>query len=318
MDRYEISPLQPGPDRPLSVIRYGHRGRPVVVFPTSGGRAADHADRGMVDALSFLIDAGRIKLYRLDSLDHLSWSNKAVDHETRARHHDDYERWVTEEVVRSSGRTRPVLVTCSPPAAASAASTRSTPRAAPARPVPVAIANSGAFDPSWWNTWGMPAYRPMSTTPCGTSPISAASTSTGSVAGSTWSSPWARALRERDRLPPDDTGAGESPAGQGDSLRARRGGVTTQVTTGRGGSARSSTTCLPVLLTRSPKRTGHPLPEDAGHAVPSHPPIVIHTPWRTPVATPRTHLIGLLLGARRTGRGPRDRPRHGRPDPPTR
>ena len=39
----------------------------------------------MVDALSFLIDAGRIKLYCLDSLDHLSWSNKAVDHETRAR-----------------------------------------------------------------------------------------------------------------------------------------------------------------------------------------------------------------------------------------
>ena len=63
MDRYEISLFSPGLDRPLSVIRYGHWGRPVVVFPTSGGRAADYADRGMVDALSFLIDAGRIKLY---------------------------------------------------------------------------------------------------------------------------------------------------------------------------------------------------------------------------------------------------------------
>lgn len=154
MDRYEISLFSPGLDRPLSVIRYGHWGRPVVVFPTSGGRAADYADRGMVDALSFLIDAGRIKLYCLDSLDHLSWSNKAVDHETRARHHDDYERWVTEEVVRfirgdSPGSGDLLATGCSLGGFHAV-------HFALRRPdlFPVAIASSGAFDPSWWNTWG--------------------------------------------------------------------------------------------------------------------------------------------------------------------
>jgi len=44
-ERVELS--LPGSDRGLGVIRHGHYGRPVLVFPSEGGRAEDFADNGI-------------------------------------------------------------------------------------------------------------------------------------------------------------------------------------------------------------------------------------------------------------------------------
>ena len=59
-----------------TVIRYGHWGRPVLVFPSERGRAWDFENNGMVDAVADLVDAGRVKLYCVDSYDAASWSDR--------------------------------------------------------------------------------------------------------------------------------------------------------------------------------------------------------------------------------------------------
>ncbi len=41
-----------------TVIRYGHWGRPVLVFPSEQGRAGDFEANGMVDAVAGLIGDG--------------------------------------------------------------------------------------------------------------------------------------------------------------------------------------------------------------------------------------------------------------------
>ena len=43
------------------VVVHGHWGRPVLVFPSEGGSAWDYAENGMVDAVRWLVDAGRVK-----------------------------------------------------------------------------------------------------------------------------------------------------------------------------------------------------------------------------------------------------------------
>ena len=48
------------------MIRYGHYGRPVIVFPSEQGRAWDYESNGMVGAVAHLIDDGRVKLYCVD------------------------------------------------------------------------------------------------------------------------------------------------------------------------------------------------------------------------------------------------------------
>jgi esterase/lipase superfamily enzyme len=49
-----------------TVIRYGHYGRPVLVFASERGRAWDFENNGMIGAVQDLIDAGRVKLYCVD------------------------------------------------------------------------------------------------------------------------------------------------------------------------------------------------------------------------------------------------------------
>jgi esterase/lipase superfamily enzyme len=81
------------------VIRYGHWGRPVLVFPSEQGKARDFEQNGMVDALSGLLDSGRLKLYCVDSYDAESWSNHGIPLEERARKHGRYESWILGDVV---------------------------------------------------------------------------------------------------------------------------------------------------------------------------------------------------------------------------
>lgn len=55
-------------ERDVNVVRWGDYGRPVLVFPTAGGDAEEIERFRLVDACSELLDAGRIKLYSVDSV----------------------------------------------------------------------------------------------------------------------------------------------------------------------------------------------------------------------------------------------------------
>ena len=55
--------------RDMEYKRYGHAGRPVVMFPTSRGRFFQYEDTGTIAALSEFIDSGRIQVWTLDGID---------------------------------------------------------------------------------------------------------------------------------------------------------------------------------------------------------------------------------------------------------
>src|SRR6478609_11779363 len=107
MQREQLELDAPGLDRAGTVIRYGHYGRPVVVFPSEQGRAWDYEANGMVGAVAPLIDAGRVKLYCVDSFDHASWSDRSIPLEERARRHHAFQAWVTGPVAAYVGSDSP-------------------------------------------------------------------------------------------------------------------------------------------------------------------------------------------------------------------
>ncbi len=80
------------------IVCYGHYGRPVLVFPSQQGAAYDYESNGMVGALAHLIDAGRTKLYCIDSFDKGSWDADDIPLEERARRHGAFESWILEQV----------------------------------------------------------------------------------------------------------------------------------------------------------------------------------------------------------------------------
>lgn len=154
MDRYHIELDAPGLPRPGTAIRYGHWGRPVVAFPSEAGRAWDWENNGMVDAVAPLIDAGRIKLYCVDSYDAATWSDGWLSLEERAQRHGAYAAWITGPVADFIGSDTPgardaVATGCSLGAyhALQFALTR-------ADLFPVALCLSGNYDPSTWRAWG--------------------------------------------------------------------------------------------------------------------------------------------------------------------
>jgi esterase/lipase superfamily enzyme len=77
---------------------YGHFGKPVLVFPAQGGRFFEYEDFKMIDAISGFIDAGKIKVFTVDSIDNQSWANWSAHPTDRARRHEDYDRYIIHEV----------------------------------------------------------------------------------------------------------------------------------------------------------------------------------------------------------------------------
>ena len=60
-------------DQDINVVRWGHGGQPVLVFPTAGGDAEEIERFKMIDVLRPLIDAGRIRVYSCDSVAGRAW-----------------------------------------------------------------------------------------------------------------------------------------------------------------------------------------------------------------------------------------------------
>ena len=55
-------------DGTVTLVRWGEIGRPVLIFPTAGGDAEEIERFGLVSALGGLLEAGRIKVYSIDSV----------------------------------------------------------------------------------------------------------------------------------------------------------------------------------------------------------------------------------------------------------
>jgi len=81
------------------MLAYGHFGRPLLAFPSEQGRCGDYEDRMMIASMAPLIEAGRLKVYCVDSYDAQSWQDKNAALEERARRHGLYEEWILGHVV---------------------------------------------------------------------------------------------------------------------------------------------------------------------------------------------------------------------------
>jgi esterase/lipase superfamily enzyme len=82
-----------------TVVCHGRYGRPLVAFPSEEGTASDWEDRGMVDAIGWLLDEGKVKLYCVPSFDRESWTRRDLPLDERARRHGHYEWWLLTRLV---------------------------------------------------------------------------------------------------------------------------------------------------------------------------------------------------------------------------
>lgn len=83
----------------MSVLSFGSKGYPVVVFPTQGAGCEQWEQFGMIDELAPLIDAGRIRLFCVDTVDTESWIDVEANKEYRTDRQESYYHYVCDELL---------------------------------------------------------------------------------------------------------------------------------------------------------------------------------------------------------------------------
>lgn len=93
--------------RRMEMLWFGHAGYPMVWFPTSQGRFYQNEDFGLVGAVGDRIESGELQVACVDSVDAESFYAKSRAPAERIRRHDQYDRYLTDEVLPwMRGRTR--------------------------------------------------------------------------------------------------------------------------------------------------------------------------------------------------------------------
>ena len=85
--------------RDMEFKTYGHGGLPAIVFPCMAGRFWDYAEFGMVEAMRPWLDAGRLRLITVDSIDNETWNSGSWDKAERARQQERYFHYLVDELV---------------------------------------------------------------------------------------------------------------------------------------------------------------------------------------------------------------------------
>ena len=91
--------FSPSLGRDMEFLWFGKFGRPVMLFPTSGGRFHENEDFHLTASLADKVDRGEIQLVCVDSVDHESWYNRGVHPAVRAARHAQYDAYLRHEMV---------------------------------------------------------------------------------------------------------------------------------------------------------------------------------------------------------------------------
>jgi esterase/lipase superfamily enzyme len=93
--------------REMELLIFGHAGEPVLAFPTSGGRFYEFEDEGLVAALAEKIEAGRLQLVCVDTVNGESWYNRRAPPRQRIARQLQYEAYLLHEVIPFVRRVNP-------------------------------------------------------------------------------------------------------------------------------------------------------------------------------------------------------------------
>lgn len=87
-------------NRDMEFNVYGHGGKPVVVFPCQNGRFFDWEGNHMHDeVMGPWVEAGKIQLFCVDSIDQESWSDQYGDPAYRAQMQENWYHYIVDEFI---------------------------------------------------------------------------------------------------------------------------------------------------------------------------------------------------------------------------
>jgi len=84
-------------DMPISI--YGHYGFALLLVPTAAADYLEYERFQLLDQIAPFIDAGKLKVYSIDSINNESWLNNNMNPRDKSIRHQQWNEYVFNEVI---------------------------------------------------------------------------------------------------------------------------------------------------------------------------------------------------------------------------
>lgn len=86
-------------NKEMEIVVYGHWGWGLLMFPTAAADFLEYERFQLIDQIVPMIDAGKFKAFSINSINSESWLNNNMHPAHKAIRHQQYNRYIVEEVV---------------------------------------------------------------------------------------------------------------------------------------------------------------------------------------------------------------------------
>lgn len=105
----------PALNKHMEVAVYGHYGFALLMLPTAAADYLEYERFQLIDALAPMIDAGKFKVYSINSINSESWLNSKMHPRHKAMRHQQFNDYVFNEVVpfikNTTSQDTPIIAT---------------------------------------------------------------------------------------------------------------------------------------------------------------------------------------------------------------
>jgi esterase/lipase superfamily enzyme len=99
MDRFIDGWYSPRLNKHMEIVTYGYFGFPLLLFPTAAADYLEYERFQVIDVLREYIDAGKVKIFSINSINRESWLNRNISPRDKVVRQQQYNGYISEEVV---------------------------------------------------------------------------------------------------------------------------------------------------------------------------------------------------------------------------
>ena len=115
MERQLTSWYSPSLNREMPIAVYGNYGFALLLIPTAAADYLEYERFQLMDSIAPFIDAGKVKVFSINSINNDSWMNNNMDPRHKAINHQQFNNYVFNEVIpfiKNSTSNETPIITC--------------------------------------------------------------------------------------------------------------------------------------------------------------------------------------------------------------
>jgi esterase/lipase superfamily enzyme len=99
MNQFQMQWFSPALQQEMPIAVYGHYGQAILLIPTAAADLLEYERFHLIEAIAPLINAGKFKVFSVNSINNQSWLNQSMLPEHKAIKHNQFNEYIYNEVI---------------------------------------------------------------------------------------------------------------------------------------------------------------------------------------------------------------------------